>query len=1319
MAPAAFRLSPQQERAWQQIAKGIPATAQLCVRIRGECDGAKLARSITSVVSNHEILRTVLRRQSGVKLPFQVILNEPRIVFQSTAFEAADFERVLRIERENARGGEQDSGFRVLLLEVNGAEHLLVLTLPSFLGDTATLRNIAREIGLTYSGHANNDDVMQYADLVEWQNEMLASDETKPGRKFWIDTCRAIDFPSLEKVALPFETKETASFSPEVLSLTAPEKLSSELGKSAASTVAQDHALLSAWVMLLSRLNAETTIILGCEFDGRRYEELASAFGPLARNFPLGFALDAQATFRSAAAKAGSVIEEARNWQEAFSWTQIVDGESPDLPLSFSSVDLGEGEQFGELSFEPERMHVLAERFKLRLVVVRRGPRVGLEFHYDGARLERGMVERIAGWYQNLLAAGLANAEAKVSELPLLSEAERQQLLVEWNKTAAEYPAAKCLHQLFEVQAERTPERVAVRCGELAFTYQQLNARANQLAHYLRRQGVGPDKLVGLCLERSAETMVAVLAILKAGGAYVPLNPDNPPARLRQQMEGAVVVLTQSKLSLQVPEFPGAKLVLDAEPKPWVGEPTSNPSCTTTPENLVYVLYTSGSTGVPKGVAVRHRNLVNYADFISKRLEAAKHSEGLQFATVSTLGADLGNTCIYPSLISGGTLHVIGYETATDGVRFGEYAAKYGIDVLKIVPSHMAALLQTQSEAEQAKKLLPRKYLVFGGETLTAKLLEKIEALPSSCEVLNHYGPTETTVGSLTLTLKSYGWKSNRLSSIPIGRPIQNTQVYVLDQNLQPVPVGVRGELYIAGAGVTAGYLNQAEKTAERFIENPYSTDGTCKMYRTGDLARYLEGGEIEFLGRGDDQVKVRGFRIELGEIEAALARYAGVKQALVLARENEQGDKRLLGYAVVQGSNVTGEQLRDYLKQEVPDYMVPQAIAVLAKFPLTPNGKIDRQALPEPLAAQRTSITAPRDETEAALAKIWRKVLHNEAIGVTDNFFDVGGHSLLAVQLMAAIAKETGHEIPLTALFRAPTIESMAKLLRDGNEAQSDPIVMPVQAGDGVPFFAVASPGTTALGYAALAKAMGTTQVVYKLQSRRRVAPPNSPISLTDMRSLALAYIEGMRSIQPSGPYYLGGMCAGAHIAEQMILELEAQGETVGLFAVFDTWVLQNAYVRWLWRIHYYHQRTRQLLRSGARRRLKSLTRSLRRTLDRILHPFSLPPVTPWQRAYWPGRDFSNPRFDAPVALFKRPRQPFYYVKDTTMGWGSRSRGGVEIHLIDVPHSMLRLPYVRELASLLRESLSRATSNSPHRDRIWRILDDNVARSKTIDVQT
>jgi acyl-coenzyme A synthetase/AMP-(fatty) acid ligase/acyl carrier protein len=404
------------------------------------------------------------------------------------------------------------------------------------------------------------------------------------------------------------------------------------------------------------------------------------------------------------------------------------------------------------------------------------------------------------------------------------------------------------------------------------------------------------------------------------------------------------------------------------------------------------------------------------------------------------LGADLGNTCIYPSLISGGTLHVIGYEMATDGSRFAQYATQYGIDVLKIVPSHMAALLQSQADSEDAKKLLPRKYLIFGGETLKPQLLEKIEALHPGCTVLNHYGPTETTVGSLTLKLDEYDWKAEPLSSIPIGRPIQNTQVYVLDQNLEPVPVGVTGELYIAGAGVTAGYLNQPGKTAERFLMNPFSADANAKMYRTGDLARYGEGGEIEFLGRGDDQVKVRGFRIELGEIEAVLARHAGVKQALVLARENEQGEKRLLAYVVAQAKELTGEDLREHLKQELPDYMVPQAIAILAKFPLTPNGKIDRNALPEPeQATAKRAYIAPRTETEKKIAEIWADVLRRQidTISIDDNFFDLGGHSLMATQVVSRIRERFSLAIPMRAMFDRPTI---ARLGETVTEAQDTP---------------------------------------------------------------------------------------------------------------------------------------------------------------------------------------------------------------------------------------------------------------------------------------
>ena len=484
-------------------------------------------------------------------------------------------------------------------------------------------------------------------------------------------------------------------------------------------------------------------------------------------------------------------------------------------------------------------------------------------------------------------------------------------------------------------------------------------------------------------------------------------------------------------------ECPPHTVVLDRDQSLWARQPKSDLSINTNSENLVYVIYTSGSTGVPKGVAVRHRNLVNYADFISKRLELDKYPEGLQFATVSTLGADLGNTCIYPSLIAGGGLHIVPYEMGTDPQQFAKYLSKYPVDVLKIVPSHLQALLQS----EEATKLLPRKYLITGGETLTPKLLEKIESLNPACEVLNHYGPTETTVGSLTLKLKDYDWKKSQLTSVPIGRPIQNTQVYVLDQNLEPVPVGVTGELYIAGAGVTAGYLGQAEKTSERFLKNPFVTDPEAKMYRTGDRARYLEDGNIEFLGRGDDQVKIRGFRIELGEIESALARHASIKQAVVIAREDEQGDKRLLAYVVkhreaTAAGDVSGEDLRTYLKQQVPDYMVPQAVVIVPKIPLNANGKIDRQTLPEPEQAQQKTYVAPRTATERTIAEIWAEVLRREKdmIGIDDNFFDLGGHSLMATQVISRVRERFAADVPVRAMFDQPTIGRLAKIV---DEAQ------------------------------------------------------------------------------------------------------------------------------------------------------------------------------------------------------------------------------------------------------------------------------------------
>src|SRR5947209_1409918 len=405
------------------------------------------------------------------------------------------------------------------------------------------------------------------------------------------------------------------------------------------------------------------------------------------------------------------------------------------------------------------------------------------------------------------------------------------------------------MHLLIAAQAGRTPEREAGRSGDVALSYAELNSRANRLAHHLVKLGVKPGALVGLSVARTAEMMIPVLAILKAGGAYVPLSADQPKARLAQQLAGIDLLLTEAEFVEQLPAFSGNLLVLDGQERPWESEAVTDPDVAVTGDHLAYVIYTSGSTGVPKGVGVRHRNLVNYATHIVNALEL---TTPLQYATVSTLAADLGNTCIYPALMTGGTLHVIPYEVATDAKRMAAYQAQHGIDVLKIVPSHLSALLEGSGAA-----VLPKKYLITGGEALKPALVEKVLGSGATCELINHYGPTETTVGSLMLPLKDYDWKNSLAATIPIGRPMANTRVYVLDHNRELVPVGVTGELYIAGAGVTAGYVGQAEKTAERFVADPFHAGEL--MYRTGDQVRWLPEGVIEFLGRADDQVKIRG----------------------------------------------------------------------------------------------------------------------------------------------------------------------------------------------------------------------------------------------------------------------------------------------------------------------------------------------------------------------------------------------------------------------------------------------------------------------------
>ena len=1035
-----FRLSAEQERVCTQQLD-TPFAAHCTVNIDGALRPELLKQAIHNVMQHHEILRTVYRRQTGLKLPFQVILDASEAAWNLVDTTSTQTP-ILNLES----GPIVHASLQAL--ETN--KHTLTLTLPVLAADSRSLSNLVREIGRAYAAlftnESSEDEIMQYVDIVQWQTDLLESEDTKACRDYWRDYSRNIDLATTAAITLPFQRPGTpAATTLSTLSYPLAAPLSQQLATIAnAAPHALESFVLSCYATLIARLTSQPSIVMGCTLDGRKYEELEAALGLFAKDVPLRVDTQPDLPFNTVLQQTQRALTGAHQWQEGFSWshfTESRDTTSPTLPFTFEYVDLGSPQVFDGLTFTITRNSVCRERTQLSLSLVKSVAGLTLDFHYDPSLLASASVERIADYLQTILASALANPAKSIGDLDILGQQERDTLVADWNQTAAAFPSA-CIHDLFAAQAASTPSRTALRSNADTLTYAQLNEAANQLAHHLRSLGVGPDSLVGLCVDRSTALMVAVLGILKAGGAYVPLNADNPKPRLAQQLVGATVLITEQKLLAQMPEIAGTTLCIDTQQALWASLPITDPSTVTTTDNLAYILYTSGSTGIPKGVAVRHRNLVNYTHTIATRLHLDQHPNGLHFATVSTIAADLGNTCIYPAIISGGCLHIVSYDIATDAQQFALYNAQHPIDILKIVPSHLHALLQSA----EAAQILPRKFLITGGEALTRNLVQQISSLAPACAILNHYGPTETTVGSLSLLLADYDWQHSTAPTIPIGRPLANTQLYVLDSRQQLLPIGVTGELYIGGEGVTAGYLNDPQRTAERFLPNPFSTDPTARIYRTGDLVRYLPDGNVEFLGRTDDQVKIRGFRIELGEIEAVLASHPSVKQAVVLARENQDGAKRLLSYVVLRSDLTTGtDELRTYLKQQLPDYMVPAAIMPLPRIPLTPNGKIDRQALPEPELHEAKQYVAPRTPTEEVICNIWAEVLRAGRVSTEDSFFDLGGHSLLATQVISRIRRALNVDLPLRSLFETPTVRAISEQIdrsrRDATAIDIPPI--------------------------------------------------------------------------------------------------------------------------------------------------------------------------------------------------------------------------------------------------------------------------------------
>jgi amino acid adenylation domain-containing protein len=862
---------------------------------------------------------------------------------------------------------------------------------------------MASEWSAVYSDQPPSDDVLQYADYSEWQNDWLRKEdsETKAAIQAWKQTVAA----SQPALALPLERKRASG---SLSWATVPVPITPGAFSRIPAEQLEDF-FLACWQVFLWLITGQQEFVLEVLSDGRNHEEFAAGVGIFARNLPLAASFENEKSFASFLTDSANHRAGALDAQDYFA----ADSVTEPIPVGFASA--GSPSPVAEFA---RTSPACGSRIQLFCPVT--GSAAQLVINFDSAYFDQQVIEQLAESFAVLCTAAAAEPSIPVGALSITTDEQRRRVVMQFNRTAAEYPKSKTIHQLFEEQAGLHPERPALRYGQRELSFGELNRGANRIANVLRSHGVDRNVPVALCVERSAEMIVGLLGILKAGGCYVPLIPDNPKARLAHQLAetGAPVILTEEKHLNQLPEFKGKIICLDRDKALLAAVADTNPAAGSLPDDLVYVIYTSGSTGIPKGVAVRHSNLVNYSHFICRRLQLENHPQGLNFATVSTISADLGNTCIFPSLISGGCLHVIGYETAMSPALFAEYASQHPVDVLKITPSHLSTLLSS------GQAVLPKKYLVLGGEATRWDLIERIRKA-SSCAIFNHYGPTEATVGCCTFSVDQTDVSQWEPASVPVGRPIANDQVYILDSQMNPVPVGVAGELCAGGAGLALGYLNQPEQTAERFVRNPFSDDPNSRLYRTGDLARFLPDGSIEFLGRIDQQVKIRGFRVEPAEIENVLKRHPSVKQAAVIPYDDKTGEKRLAAYFT---GRSRPEELRAFLAQELPDYMVPAAFVPIDSLPITANGKLDVKALPSPeQQSAARELVAPRNSDEEKLVEIWQGILKLDRVGVTDDFFELGGHSLLATQIISRIRDRFRVQMPLHVFLQNPTIAALA----------------------------------------------------------------------------------------------------------------------------------------------------------------------------------------------------------------------------------------------------------------------------------------------------
>jgi aspartate racemase len=1335
----AVPLSFPQQRLWffHELEPRSPLyNMPMAVELDGALDESALRQAIDEIVARHEVLRA--RYESVDGNPVQVVARGASVVLRvSDLREQVNGEReasvrtILREEACQPFDLTRDVMMRVRLIRLKDQEHMLVVTMHHIASDGWSWGVFFSELAALYRDFAAGrppslpELPIQYADYAVWQRQWLQGDALARQLNYW--KTRLAGAPDVLELPADRPRPAVQTFRGQWCAAELPAALGRELqALSRREGCTLFMTLLAAFMTLLHRYTRQTDLIVGTPVAGRTQKETEGLIGFFVNTLALRGDLAGNPTFRELLGRVREQTLEAFTHQD-LPFEKLVEelrlerspARPPLVQVMFVLQNTATTDwQVPGLTMTPMELDTGTAKFDLTLAV-EEGPHgltAGIEYYRD--LFDAATIERMLGHWRVLLDAIVADPDRRIADLPLLTETERRQVLIEWNATATGYPREKTIADLFAVHVARAPEAIAIACEDHRVNYRELEARANQLAHHLRALGVGPDVLVGVCLDRSVELIVTLLAIVKAGGAYVALDPAYPKERLALMLDDtqATLVVTQQSLATCLPDGAWRLLRVDGPEFGAVAvHPKTPPASGATPATLAYVSFTSGSTGRPKGVAVPHRGVVR----LVQQTNFAHFDATDVFLQLAPVGFDASTLEIWGALLNGARLAIYPPVTPTL-TELGAAIREHRVTTL-----WLTAGLFHQMVEEQIESLEGVHQLLAGGDVLSVPHVRKaLEHLPG-CVLLNGYGPTENTTFTCCHRITA---ESAQRATIPVGRPIANTQVFVLDDALQPVPVGVPGELFTGGDGLARGYLGHPDLTAAKFVPHPFGTEPGARLYRTGDRVRWLPGGEIEFLGRLDGQVKIRGFRVEPEEIEAALALHPNVRECAVIVRENGHGEKSLVACCAARSAPApTATDLRGFLHERLPAYMIPVAFVAIDALPLTANGKVDRRTLARTQAGVNTvherEFVAPRGPVERGLVEIWEEILDVRPVSVTDKFFDLGGHSLLAVRLLARIEKVFGKKLPLATIFQFATIGELAPIIGGKTEVAPGTSLVEVQAhGRQPPLFLVHGVGGGMFwGYGNLARHLGDDQPLYAFKSRGL----DGLDEFASIEEMAAHYVADLRAFQPAGPYRIGGYCFGGNVAFEMARQLRAAGERVALLVLMNCTPTSGSYPRvratpaWVWKfLRNLGVLLATMARWDAKQRRAFLTwkwrtwkKRLRHLRDRwgrdatTLEADEIVDLTDYsadQRRLWAAhiralqRHHMRP-YDGRVVLFRSRMHQLLCSFAGDFGWGEFARGGVTVAVLPGAHeTILEEPNVRAVAAELQRYLQTAQRAVP-----------------------